>query len=348
MYSDELKKFIVDRRASLRDAMQAINDNWREIALVGDDRGAIVGVVTDGDLRRGLLAGMTLDAGIDKVMTTAFISASPEMDRSGVLDLMKAASVRHVPVIDANRRLVGIHFLDVLLGTDRKPNVAVIMAGGEGRRLRPLTDRTPKPMICVAGRPILERIVLLLVGYGVRDLYIAVNYLAETIVSHFGDGGRFGCRIRYLKEGMAHGTGGALSLLPEIPADPLIVMNGDLVTQIDISRLLSFHARQAAAATIAARHYQTEIPYGVVEQRAGRLQELVEKPTADYLINTGIYVLEPAVLSLVPKQTFFPITELFNTLLSRQQPVAVYQVEEDWIDVGRREELTRAENGDPG
>ncbi|MEO8441101.1 MAG: nucleotidyltransferase family protein [Betaproteobacteria bacterium] len=346
MHSDDLKKFLVHEKGSLREAMQVINDNWREIALVTDDVNTIVGVVTDGDIRRGLLAGMTLEAAVNRVMTTDYVRVSPEMDRSGVLDLMKAASVRHVPVIDARQRLVAIHFLDVLLGTEVKPNVAVIMAGGEGRRLRPLTDRTPKPMIRVAGRPILERIVLLLVGYGIRHIYVAVNYMADAIVDHFGDGGRFGCRIEYLRETMAHGTGGALSLLPQPPSAPLIVMNGDLVTQIDIGRLLAFHAREGAAATLAARHYQTEIPYGVVAERAGRLRELVEKPTADYLINAGIYVLDPAVLSLVPHETFFPITDLFAKLLARQQPVAVYQVEEDWIDVGRRDELTRAERGE--
>jgi dTDP-glucose pyrophosphorylase len=346
MRPDELNKFLVHRNGTLRNAMQVINDNWREIALVSDDAKAIVGVVTDGDIRRGLLAGLTLDAPVSQVMTTDYIRVSPDMDRSGVLDLMKAAGIRHVPVIDAEKRLVAVHFLDVLLGTEPKPNAAVIMAGGEGRRLRPLTDRLPKPMIKVAGRPILERIVLLLVGHGIRDIYLAVNYMAEAIVDHFGDGSRFGCRIEYLRETMAHGTGGALSLLPRQPAEPLIVMNGDLVTQIDICRLLAFHAREGAAATLAARHYQTEIPYGVVAERAGRLQELVEKPTADYLINTGIYVLEPAVLPLVPQQKYFPITDLFAMLLARQQAVAVYQVEEDWIDVGRRDELARAEHGE--
>ena len=348
MRQEDLEKFLVHGTRSLRDAMQVINDNWREVALVTDGGGTIVGVVTDGDIRRGLLAGLTLDAPVSEVMTTDYIAATPEMDRNGVLDLMKAATIRHVPVIDNSKRLVAIHFLDALLGTEPKPNVAVIMAGGEGRRLRPLTDRVPKPMIRVAGRPILERIVLLLVGYGIRRIFISVNYMAEAIVSYFGDGGRFGCCIEYLREATPLGTGGALSLLPQAPSAPLIVMNGDLVTQIDISRLLAFHARQGAAATLAARHYQTEIPYGVVSECGGRLQELVEKPTADYLINTGIYVLEPAVMRLVPEQTFFPITDLFGMLLARRQPVAVYQVEEDWIDVGRREEVERAERGEPG
>lgn len=345
MHPDELKVFLIHHARSLRDAMQVINDNWREVALVTDDAGMIVGLVTDGDIRRGLLAGQTLESPVSGVMTKDYISATPEMDRSGVLDLMKAASIRHVPVLDDRKRLLGIHFMEVLLGTERKSNVAVIMAGGEGRRLRPLTDRVPKPMIRVAGRPILERIVLLLVGYGIRHIYISVNYMADVIVQHFGDGSRFGCRIDYLHERAPLGTGGALSLLPEPPRVPLIVMNGDLVTQIDIARMLTFHALQRAEATLAARHYQSEIPYGVVSEREGRLQELIEKPAAHYLINAGIYVLEPAVLPLVPAGAYFPITDLFSKLLAQKRAVAVYQVEEDWIDVGRRDELERAERG---
>lgn len=346
MHSDDLKIFLVHHARSLRDAMQVINDNWREIALVTDDAGLIVGLVTDGDIRRGLLAGQTLESPVSGVMTKDYISATAEMDRSGVLDLMKAASIRHVPILDDRKRLLGIHFMEVLLGTEQKPNIAVIMAGGEGRRLRPLTDRMPKPMLRVAGRPILERVVLLLVGYGIRRIYIAVNYMADVIIQHFGDGSHFGCHIEYLRESAPLGTGGALSLLPESPQNPLIVMNGDLVTQIDIARMLTFHALQGATATLGARHFQSEIPYGVVSERDGLLQELVEKPAAHYLINAGIYVLEPGVLPLVPAVTYFPITDLFSKLLAQGCAVAVYQVEEDWIDIGRRDELDRVERGE--
>jgi NDP-sugar pyrophosphorylase family protein len=219
------------------------------------------------------------------------------------------------------------------------------MAGGEGRRLRPLTDRLPKPMVPVAGRPILERIVLHLVGYGVKRIYISVNYMAEVITEHFGDGERFGCAITYLRESTALGTGGPLSLIPDAPSHPVLVMNGDLVTQVDVSRLLQFHEREGACATLAARHYQVEIPFGVVTQRDNQLIDLLEKPTPHYLINAGIYVLEPEVLPLVPADTFFPITTLFEKLLEDKRRVAVYSIEEDWIDVGRREELRRANEG---
>jgi dTDP-glucose pyrophosphorylase/CBS domain-containing protein len=348
MIPHELKKYVIGHGRSIRAAMQAITDNWREVALVADDEGRVVGVVTDGDIRRGLLAGLTLDSPVEKVMTTDYVNVGVEADRAGVLDLMKARGIRHIPVIGPERRLVGIHFLEALLGTTDKPNAAIIMAGGEGRRLRPLTDRVPKPMVPVAGRPILERLVLQLVGYGIKRIYISVNYLAEVITEYFGDGSRLGCSIAYLRESSPLGTGGPLSLLRERPQHALVVMNGDLVTQVDVARLLQFHYREKAVATLAARHHQIEIPFGVVSQRDNRLLELTEKPSPHYLVNAGIYVLEPEVLPLVPADTFFPITSLFDALLARKQRVAVYAIEEDWIDVGRREELHRARGEDAG
>src|SRR5688500_17268504 len=245
----ELEKLVVPPRCSIREVMQTITDNSREVALVVDADGCVVGVVTDGDIRRGLLRGLALEGPVSAVMTTNYIYVGADADRASVLDLMKARSIRHVPVVGRDRRLLGVHFLETLLGTTDKPNAAVVMAGGEGRRLRPLTDRLPKPMVPVAGRPILERIVLHLVGYGVKRIYISVNYMAEVITGHFGDGSRFGCAIEYLRETTPLGTGGPLSLLKERPKDPLVVMNGDLVTQVDISRLLQFHGRSHAAAT---------------------------------------------------------------------------------------------------
>ncbi len=342
MIPRELAKFVIEDTRTIRAAMQAISDNWREVVLVADREGRVVGLVTDGDIRRGLLSGLTMESPVRGVMTKDYVHVGMDADRAAVLDLMMARRIRHIPVLDRDRRLLGIHFLESLLGTADKPNAAVIMAGGEGRRLRPLTDRLPKPMVPVAGRPILERIVLHLVGYGVKRIHISVNYLAEMITGHFGDGSRFGCAIEYLREATPLGTGGPLSLLKERPGEPLIVMNGDLVTQVDVSRLLQFHARSRAAATLAARHHQVEIPFGVVSEKHGELVELTEKPTPHYLINAGVYVLDPDVLALVPQGAFFPITSLFEKLLAAKRKVAVYSIEEDWIDVGRREELDRA------
>ena len=208
--ADPFGAIVISCDSTIRAAMEAINANSREFVLIRDHAGRIAGLITDGDIRRGLLRGLTLESSAADVMTRDFVSATPGIDRAAVLDLMKARTIRHVPVLDADRRLVAIYFLRDLIGTSEKPNIAVVMAGGKGTRLRPLTESLPKPMVEVAGRPILERVVLHLVGHGVRRVYLAVNFMAETIKRHFGDGSAFGCAIEYLHETKPLGTGGAL------------------------------------------------------------------------------------------------------------------------------------------
>jgi len=219
--------------------------------------------------------------------------------------------------------------------------MAVILAGGRGTRLHPITDTIPKPMVKVAGRPILERLILHLMSCGVRRFAISVNYLAEVIEGHFGDGARFGCQITYLREHMPLGTGGPLSLLPA-PELPVLVMNGDLVTQADVGRILDFHAAGAFAATFGLRPYTVDVPYGVAEIDGDRLVALKEKPTQRMLINAGVYVLSPEAVALVPAGQPYPITLLFDTLLAGGHPVGAHVLEDEWLDVGRPEELRRA------
>jgi dTDP-glucose pyrophosphorylase len=337
-----LDKLVIDHAGSIRDAMQLITDNWRELALVVDGSSRVIGVVTDGDIRRGLLSGLALGDAVSAIMTRNYISVGPEVDRASVLDLMRARSIRHVPIVDGEQHLLGVHFMQDLIGATERPNAALVLAGGQGVRLRPLTEHIPKPMVRVAGRPILERIVLHLVGYGVRRVFLSVNYKAETIKDYFGDGSRFGCNIAYLHEPEALGTGGPLSLLPELPSHPLIVMNGDLVTQVDIAEMLEFHRLKKAVATIAARPFEAEIPFGVIHEDGGFLTDIEEKPSSYHLINSGVYVLEREVIAQVPKNTFLPITDLFAKIAKQRMPVAVYTMKADWIDVGRHEELRRA------
>jgi dTDP-glucose pyrophosphorylase len=322
--------------------MECIENNWREVSLVSDSDHRIVGVITDGDIRRGLLRGRTMDSPATEVMTKTFFSVGPDVDRTTVLDIMKSRSIRHVPVLNVHGKLVGIHFLEELIGTSVKPNIAVIMAGGKGTRLRPLTANCPKPMLSVAGRPILERIILHLVGYGIREIYLSINYLGNMIEQHFGDGSAFGCSIKYLREEKPLGTGGPLSLLPELLNHPLIVMNGDQVTQVDIAKLLEFHDSKQVDATIAIKPYQVEIPFGVIRKNGDRLIEINEKPTANYLISTGIYVLSQTTLPLVPRDQEFPITCLFDLMMDRNMAIGVHLIEEEWTDVGRHDDLKKA------
>jgi dTDP-glucose pyrophosphorylase len=342
MLTNDLDKFVVPDTASIRDAMAAIEKNSREVILVQDSQEAIIGVITDGDIRRGLLNGLTMATPASTVMSRNYISVPLQTDRAAVLDLMKAIRISHVPVLDGERHLLGIHCLHEIIGHTALPNVAVIMAGGKGTRLRPYTEACPKPMVKVAGRPILERIILNLVGNGIRHIYISINYLGHMIEEHFGDGSGFGCRIQYLRETTELSTGGALSLLPDNLLHPLIVLNGDQITRINVLGMLNKHNETTADATISVGHYQHEVPYGVVHQEDGRLIRLEEKPALDILINLGMYVFNPSVLQLVPKNQFFLITDLFAKLLEQNRLITTHYSDEDWIDVGRPDDLKRA------
>lgn len=343
MGADMFSDLVIGDAGSIHDAMSAIDRNTREVVLVRSADGRIVGLITDGDIRRGLLRGLTLDSAASEVMTRIFVSVRRDADRAAVLDLMKARTIRHVPVLDDEGRLVAIHFLNDLIGMTAKPNAAVIMAGGKGTRLRPYTNNLPKPMVPVAGRPILERIILHLVGHGVSRIFLSVNHMAETIEQYFADGAAFGCDISYLREDRPLGTGGALSLLPRPMTAPVLVLNGDQITSIDISALLQSHAGSSCVATVSVGPYRVTIPYGTVIERNARLVALEEKPTMDYLVNRGLYVLDPSALDLIPHDQEYPITRLFETLLEAGRPVNVCYSEDSWIDVGRPEDLRRAQ-----
>src|SRR5262245_21355121 len=243
-------RLVITDSASIRDAMQAIDLSGREMVLVRDKSDHIVGLISDGDIRRGLLSGNTLDTPATVVMTREFFTVSPDTDRASILDVMKARSLQHVPVLGDDRKLVTVHFLRDLIGAMPKPNIAVVMAGGKGARLRPVTENIPKPMLEVAGRPMLERIILHLVGHGFQRIYISVNFMAEVIERHFGDGSGFGCRIDYLRETEPLGTGGSLYLLPKRPDHPILVLNGDMISRVNVTALLEAHEQYGKVATL--------------------------------------------------------------------------------------------------
>lgn len=339
----DLRHLTLTARDTLLHAMQVIDRGGIEVAFVIDGKQRVVGTLTDGDVRRAILRGVALDKPVvGEVMQKNFTSVDPSVGRAEVLDTMRSLHISQVPVLDGKRRLVGLHLLKELIGARQRPNTAVIMAGGLGVRLRPLTEHIPKPMLLVAGRPILERLVLHLVGYGIRDILLSVNYLGHVIESHFGDGSSFGCRIRYLRETEPLGTGGPLSLLPETPRHPVLVMNGDLVTQANIDGILDYHVAGGFVATACLRPYQVEVPFGVAEVRGGQLVGFREKPTTEMLINAGIYVLSARAIKLIPKGKPFPITSVLEGCIARKWKVGAHVLDGDWTDVGRHDELKKA------
>ena len=342
--SRELAQLTIGPDESILTALRVVDQAGVEIAFVIDPDGRVIGTLSDGDLRRAILAGVPLDApgGVRRAMHAEFRSVGPDVGRAEVLDLMSVLGIGQVPVLDAEGRLVGVHLLYEMIGRRERTSAAVVMAGGQGMRLRPLTEHVPKPMLTVAGRPILERLVLHLVSHGIRDIHISVNYLGDVIERHFGDGSRFGCQLSYLREREPLGTGGPLSLVPGPVTEPLLVLNGDLVTQADLGRVLEFHEQGEFRATMCLRPHRVDVPFGVADVDGDRLVGLREKPSHHYLVNAGIYVISPQLLEWIPRDTAYPITRLFERCLDEGLPTGAHVLTDEWLDVGQHETLQRA------
>ena len=333
----------LDPQSTLLDAIGAIDRSTLQLALVLGTGNRLLGLLTDGDMRRALLAGHSLNASIESLYNRNFLSVDLGAGRAEVLELMQSRQIRHVPILDSSGCLIGIHFFSHLLTHQERPNTVCILAGGRGTRLFPLTRELPKPMLKVAGRPILERILLHLLGHGLRRFYLSVNYLSEVIKTHFGDGTQFGCEISYLEEDRPLGTGGPLSLIGEQLTHPLLVMNGDLITQFHAGQLLDFHQISGADLTIASRVYQHTVPFGCLETENGQVVRIDEKPNVVKHINAGIYVIKPAVLAKIPRNQEFPITRLISDSIDEGMLVNHYEMHDDWLDVGQKDELARAQ-----
>ncbi len=338
----DLARLTVPAGSTILEALQAIEHGGEAITFVVDDGNKVIGCMTDGDIRRAILRGSSLqDRVLPDIMRRDFTAVTPQDGRAEVLDLMRARQIERIPVLGSDGRLAGFHTMRQLVSSADRPNRAVILAGGKGTRLRPITEQVPKPMVSVAGRPILERLILHLVSCGLSRFTISINYLGHMIEEYFGDGSRLGCEIDYLRETAPLGTGGPLALLPPQRL-PVVVLNGDLVTQCDVGDLLDYHDQGGYVATLGIRPYTVEVPFGVAEVQDGRLLGLREKPSERTLINAGIYVLSPEAVAAVPSGQEYPITQLFETLLAEGRPVGAHLLEAEWLDVGRHDELRRA------
>lgn len=327
----------------LREALQCLDKGALQIVLVVSEGGKLEGVLTDGNFRRALLRGDDLAAPVETAMTRQPVVAREESDRHERLALLRTAGVHHLPIINKTGLLCDLVTIDELTGLSEKPNWVILMAGGLGERLHPLTRERPKPLLEVDGKPILEIIVEGFAEQGFKNIFLSVNYKAEMIRSHFGDGSRWGVEIRYLHEEKRLGTGGALSLLPQNPDAPFIVMNGDLLTKVTFDEMLRFHAEHEATATMAVRDYCYQIPYGVVDLQDSYIRAVEEKPEHRAFVNAGIYVLSPEVLAHIPANEYFDMTTLIGRLVQNTMKAAAFPLREYWIDVGRLEEFQRAQ-----
>jgi dTDP-glucose pyrophosphorylase len=333
---------LVGAGSSLRQALETIDRAGSQMALVVDAGRRLLGTLTDGDVRRGLLKGLRLDDPVAGAMHTAPTCARAGDSRQSILATMRRLGLHQVPVLDANGVVTGLATLDDFLVAQARENWVVIMAGGLGTRLEELTRETPKPMLRIGSRPLLETILRGYAEQGFSRFYFAVNYKAEQIEAHFGDGRAFDVEVRYLREQQRLGTAGALSLLPERPACPVVVTNADLLTKEDFGRMVDLHVDSGAEATMAVRDYEMQVPFGVVRERDGRIEAIEEKPTQRFVVSAGMYVLSPQALDLVPRDRFFDMPSLFTAMVERGLRTRCHAVNGYWLDIGRLHDYERA------
>ena len=307
-----------------------------------DEDNRLLGTVTDGDIRRALLRGETLDTPVGQIMCRDFRSLAASASEEEALALMRHETLHQIPALDAQGRVVRLFLLEELIKVASLSNPVVIMAGGEGKRLRPLTLDCPKPMLRISGKPLLEIILEHCIDAGFHNFYFAVNYLKEHIKDYFKDGLRWHVKIQYLEEEKPLGTAGALSLLPQKPSKPFLVLNGDVLTRVDYTRLLRYHTEHEAIATLCVREHTTQIPYGVVHTDDLRVLTLEEKPVLSHYVNAGIYLLDPRLLDLVPQNHFLDMPQLLEQAVQKQYSVSAFPIHEYWLDVGLPETLDRA------
>lgn len=346
----ELQALFITKRETLHQVIKAINISGRlSLALLVDDTQRLLAVITDGDIRRALLAGLTLESPLDDLLdiksrepNPQAVTAPLDTDPIELLRIMQERHVRQIPLLDPEGRVASIVTLNELLPSQPQELRAVIMAGGLGTRLRPLTDHLPKSMLPVAGRPVMEWIVEKLRFAGIRQLKVTTHFMPEKIMEHFGDGQSFGVEMEYVNEDHPLGTGGALGLIPQ-PEEPFLVINGDVLTEVDFQKMLDFHQEHQADMTVAINLHQVEVPYGVIECDGAEIRQLKEKPKMNVLVNAGIYLLQPTVYQFIPQGEHFNMTDLIQWLLEANRRVVGFPIREYWMDIGQHPDYAQAQ-----
>lgn len=337
------QKVVVGSSESIKNVLKVIDKEAQKIALVVDNK-KLIGVVTDGDVRRGILKGIDLANPINQIMNSNPLSANAKLSTEDLKEIMQQNKILSLPLVDDNGILVGLESLYDTLNFEKRNNPIFIMAGGFGTRLSPLTDHCPKPMLEVGGKPMLERLINNFKSYGFYKFYISIHYLPEVIRSYFGDGSQFGIEITYIHEEKPLGTAGALSLLPKsLPKDPLIMINGDILTNVDFSRVIDFHVKKKNDATMCVREYSYQIPYGVINGNGKHIISMMEKPTKRFFVNAGIYVLSHHVVQSVKKNQRIDMPDLLQLHINDHQNILMFPIHEYWLDIGRMEDFQKAQ-----
>ena len=330
--------------STIKEALEVIDKGSIMFAIVVDKDDKLIGTLTDGDIRRGILSGKGIDDTIKDVYFKKPTVATTEDSKEDIINICTTKKIYQIPIVDRDKRVLDVVLLDELLKPKQRENRVILMVGGLGTRLRPLTNSTPKPMLPVGGKPILQTIVEKFVKHGFINITMCVGYKSNIIQDYFEDGSKFGAKIDYILEDKRMGTAGALSLIEpsKRPKEPFFVMNGDLLTNVNFEKLLDFHKLENSTATMCVREYSYQVPYGVVNSKNNYITSIEEKPTYSFFVNAGIYMLNPECINLIPKNEFYDMPTLFEKLIKDNKKTTSFHLKEYWLDIGRVEEYERA------
>lgn len=339
------KKILLKQKDTLARSIEVLELQALRIVLVVDDDKKILGTVTDGDIRRALLQHCGMDTPLSEIMHVDPVVASVNDTKNTLLSMMKRAGALQIPLLDEQGCVVGLETMQKLLTKKNFDNPVFLMAGGFGKRLQPLTNDSPKPLLKIGKKPVLETIIEQFIGAGFHNFYISTHYKAEMIKKHFGSGEKWGINVRYVNEKKPLGTAGALSLLPkDLPELPLLMMNGDLLTKINFEQLLEFHEKQGGVATMCVREYDFQVPYGVVDAKNYQMIGIKEKPVQRFFVNAGIYVLSQETIQSVPFDQVVDMPDLLLQQVENDRKVNIFPIHEYWLDIGRIDEFERAKS----
>lgn len=336
------RQAILPVNSRIEQAVLILDKTGLRIVLVTNETGVLIGTISDGDIRRGLLKGLDLASSVESIIHHDAIVVPPELGRESVIQLMITNKIQQVPIVDESNQLIGLHLWDEINSLSVRPNIMVIMAGGKGTRLHPQTENCPKPLLLLSGKPILEHIIERAKVEGFSHFVLAIFHLGHMIEEHFGNGENFGVKIEYIREESPLGTAGALSLLDPVPSSAFVVTNGDVISDIRYGELLDFHYQYGASATMAVRMHEWQNPFGVVRTDGFEIVGYEEKPISRSQINAGVYVIEPSVLDLLKRAEVCDMPTLFERIHGRAAPVVAYPVHEHWLDIGRPADLAEA------
>ena len=337
-----LDNVIISPTTSIAEAIAQLDKAGTGALILCSGGPKLYGLLTDGDIRRAVLRGIPLDTACAHIAIRNPMTTRPTISAADVLHLMNQRDIHHVPVVDAEGNVVDLILRKDIVAEVQLNLSAVVMAGGYGKRLLPLTEKVPKPMLPVGDRPLLERTIEQLRRSGIRDVNLITHYLADSIEQHFGDGRSFGVRLSYIQEDHPLGTAGGLKLMKK-PTRPFLVINGDILTGLSFEAMYDYHRKNDAEITVGVRKYEVKVPFGVVECDDIRITQIKEKPSLAFFVNAGIYLLAPSVYDCIPEGQHFNMTDLIQKLLDSGRLVASFPIMEYWLDVGQHEDYKRAQ-----